>query len=128
MAMRHDVVVFDLDGTLSDPLEGIVPSLNYALEHFGYAPLAVLRAYLPDYPWQEWRLPHLPPGFWEHTANRRRYLDWLGSELGYQQAEDWQQLRVTDLLQHHGERLLTLFQRQVSAIVNEYLHGGHTNL
>src|SRR5262245_36877959 len=41
MAMQHDVVLFDLDGTLSDPLEGIARSLNYALDHFGYTPLAV---------------------------------------------------------------------------------------
>ena len=47
----------------------------------------------------------------------------MSPELGYQQAEDWQRLRVTDLLQHHGERLLTLFQREVAAIVHEYLRG-----
>jgi phosphoglycolate phosphatase len=35
----HDVILFDLDGTLSDPLVGIGRSINYALEHFGYAPL-----------------------------------------------------------------------------------------
>jgi phosphoglycolate phosphatase len=33
-------LVFDLDGTLSDPSLGIGRSLNYALEAFGYAPLA----------------------------------------------------------------------------------------
>jgi phosphoglycolate phosphatase-like HAD superfamily hydrolase len=27
--MLHDVILFDLDGTLSDPLEGIARSLNY---------------------------------------------------------------------------------------------------
>ncbi len=91
----------------------------------GNTRMAVLRAYLPDYEWQEWRLPNIPPGFWEEPANRRRYLDWLGTQLGYQQVADWRRLRVTDLLQHHGERLLTLFQRQVTAIVNEYLHGKH---
>jgi phosphoglycolate phosphatase len=31
------VVVFDLDGTLSDPLEGIGRSINYALMRYGYA-------------------------------------------------------------------------------------------
>jgi phosphoglycolate phosphatase len=32
----HDVVVFDLDGTLSDPAVGIVASLNYSLSHHNY--------------------------------------------------------------------------------------------
>ena len=34
------------------------------------------------------------------------------NHLGYQQAADWQRLRVTNVLHHHGERLLTFFQRQ----------------
>lgn len=39
----HDLVLFDLDGTLSDPLVGIGRSINYALEHFGFAPLDLVR-------------------------------------------------------------------------------------
>lgn len=38
--MPYDLVLFDLDGTLSDPMEGIGHSLNHALSHFGYEPLA----------------------------------------------------------------------------------------
>jgi phosphoglycolate phosphatase len=37
MQASHDVIVFDLDGTISDPLVGIGRSINYALSHFGYA-------------------------------------------------------------------------------------------
>jgi phosphoglycolate phosphatase len=39
MKAPYDVLVFDLDGTLSDPLVGIGRSINYALSHFGYAEL-----------------------------------------------------------------------------------------
>jgi phosphoglycolate phosphatase len=39
--MRPDLILFDLDGTLSDPLVGIGRSINYALSHFGYAPRAL---------------------------------------------------------------------------------------
>lgn len=35
--LAHSVIVFDLDGTLSDPLEGIGRSINYALARFGYS-------------------------------------------------------------------------------------------
>jgi phosphoglycolate phosphatase len=38
-ASRHDFVLFDLDGTLSDPLVGIARSINHALAHFGFAAL-----------------------------------------------------------------------------------------
>jgi phosphoglycolate phosphatase len=39
----HDLILFDLDGTLSDPLVGIGRSINYALEYFGFAPLDLAR-------------------------------------------------------------------------------------
>ena len=39
MQPSHDVILFDLDGTLSDPLVGIGRSINYALSHFGYPEL-----------------------------------------------------------------------------------------
>src|ERR1041385_5283790 len=46
--MRHDVILFDLDGTISDPLVGIGRSINYALSHFGYSehPLSDLAPYV----------------------------------------------------------------------------------
>ena len=36
MSRPHDLILFDLDGTLSDPLVGIGRSINHALTHFGY--------------------------------------------------------------------------------------------
>jgi phosphoglycolate phosphatase len=39
MKLQHDTILFDLDGTLSDPLVGIGRSINYALSHFGYPEL-----------------------------------------------------------------------------------------
>jgi len=34
--MIHDLIIFDLDGTISDPLEGIGRSINFALANFAY--------------------------------------------------------------------------------------------
>lgn len=34
--MKYEYLVFDLDGTISDPKDGIVRSLNFALESFGF--------------------------------------------------------------------------------------------
>jgi phosphoglycolate phosphatase len=35
--MHQDFIVFDLDGTISDPKDGIVRSINFALEAHGYS-------------------------------------------------------------------------------------------
>jgi phosphoglycolate phosphatase len=40
---RPPIVMFDLDGTLSDPLVGIGRSINYALAGMGYEPLEMER-------------------------------------------------------------------------------------
>lgn len=34
--MSHDFALFDLDGTISDPVVGIGRSINFALSHFGF--------------------------------------------------------------------------------------------
>ena len=41
--MKYKVVLFDLDGTLTDPQEGICKSINYAVEHFGGQPQPLSR-------------------------------------------------------------------------------------
>ena len=33
--MKTSLVIFDLDGTLTDPMQGITRSVQYALRHFG---------------------------------------------------------------------------------------------
>ncbi len=36
--MNYDYLIFDLDGTISDPKDGIVRSVNYALDSHHFAP------------------------------------------------------------------------------------------
>ena len=36
MQATYDLIVFDLDGTISDPIQGISRSINHALKHHGY--------------------------------------------------------------------------------------------
>jgi phosphoglycolate phosphatase len=41
MFQNHDLILFDLDGTVSDPAQGISRSINYSLTHFGYESLSL---------------------------------------------------------------------------------------
>ena len=41
MAHIHDLLLFDLDGTISDPIVGIARSINHALSHYGCESLEV---------------------------------------------------------------------------------------
>ena len=45
--MTYELILFDLDGTLTDPAEGITKSVQFALAHFGIsAELAALRPFI----------------------------------------------------------------------------------
>ena len=39
MDQGTDCIIFDLDGTISDPSEGIARCVNHALERYGYEPV-----------------------------------------------------------------------------------------
>lgn len=41
--MRYGTLIFDLDGTISDPSDGIARSINHALEAYGYEPVGPSR-------------------------------------------------------------------------------------
>nr|AIJ02278.1 hypothetical protein [uncultured soil microorganism] len=87
----------------------------------GNSPSAVLKDSLPEYDWKEWLFQRPPKDFWTQGANRRRYLDWLGTRLGYQRQEDWTHLRVSDVLHHRGKGLLKHSQFRIAPLVKEYL-------
>jgi hypothetical protein len=54
-------------------------------------------------------------------SNNRRYLNWLGQQLGFKRPEDWARLRAADVLRHRGKGLLKQFQFRIAPIVREYL-------
>ncbi len=72
-------------------------------------PYTLLKTHFPKYEWLEWRFSSTPHNFWPDPANRRRYLEWLGNELGFQKPEDWYHLRFSDLDKTGGRSLRSFF-------------------
>jgi len=60
----------------------------------------------PKYPWKEWLFPRVPKGFWDQPENRRRYMDWLGEQLGFHRPEDWYRVHPQDFARNRGKRLV----------------------
>jgi hypothetical protein len=96
---------------------------TYVLKRFNYSPTALLKDYWPDYEWKEWLFPNVPRRFWASPANRRRYMLWLGEQLGFETQEDWARLRKVDLEKHHGHQVLKRFNYDLKAILREFLRG-----
>jgi len=67
---------------------------------------AAIKAYLPDYDWKEWMFDKTPKGFWDQRKNRRRYMLWLGNELGLKTREAWYALTTDDFKSNYGNQLL----------------------
>lgn len=65
-----------------------------------------IKEFRPDHPWLEWQFVKTPKGFWQDRANRVRYMQWLGAQLGFERMEDWYRVRREDFLAHQGGHLL----------------------
>ena len=71
----------------------------------------------PDYEWHEWKFVSTGD-FWHKPENQRRYMEWLGNELGYETMEDWYKTLKSDIYNNHGAGLLTgLYGCKVSSCI-----------
>jgi len=87
------------------------------LARYGASPSAVVKTFFPEHDWKEWLFHHCPRNFWADPANHRRYLEWLGGELGFENMEDWYQIKTDDLMLHRGASLLCKFDFSPIAIL-----------
>ncbi len=78
----HDLILFDLDGTISDPLEGVSRSINFALTHFGHQSRAVAEIAQYVGPSLDSTFKALIGNDTETTALVAKYRDRYG-EIGY---------------------------------------------
>ena len=68
------------------------------------SPIHAVKECFPNYDWQEWKFVHVPTAFWHSRQNRRRYMTWLGEQLGIRQWQDWYRVSTKDFLDYRGGR------------------------
>lgn len=76
------------------------------LIHYHSTVSAAVMSCLPEYDWKEWMFDKTPKGFWDDRRNRRRYMLWLGAQLGFQALDDWYALTSDDFHANYGNQLL----------------------
>lgn len=79
------------------------------LRRFGGSPATIIKAHFPNHDWKEWLFRSIPTGFWHQRVNRKRYVKWLGKQLGFQKPSDWYRLRPSDFRAHRGKALWERF-------------------
>lgn len=65
-----------------------------------------------DHP--EWLLmSRLPAFFWDDHHNHKRYMKWLGKELGYTKPEHWYEVTSKDFVSRRGSGFLEYYEHSV---------------
>lgn len=86
----------------------------------GRSPLAALREAFPKVAWQEWRFARVPNGFWKKRANRHRFIDALGKQLGFRKPADWYRLTRQDVRHAGGGALLMMrYHNSILALLRD---------
>jgi hypothetical protein len=89
-------------------------------QYWDYSEVEAVKQCFPEYDWQEWLFAKVPVGFWSLKENRRRYMQWLGQQLGFRRPQDWYAVTVRDFQQHKGGTLLVAYDCCPSAAVMDY--------
>lgn len=89
--------------------------------YYGDSVLAAVRELRPRTLWDEWRFDMVPQGYWLSADNLRRYMDWLGEQLGIRTPHLWYCVTAEDVRQHHGITPLTMHGGSVCRLVSAYL-------
>jgi hypothetical protein len=85
---------------------------------------AVLAEFDPEFDWKPWLFCSVPRSFWQCVDNRRRYLRWLGRQIGFRKTDDWANLQRKHFVTHGGTGLLEKYyggsaQRAVAEMCSE---------
>lgn len=82
---------------------------NYGIgllsRRFKNSPLLFLEYFMPQIDWQFWRFSKVR-NRWKTSENQRKYIDWLGNELGIANPVDWYNVTEQDFKDNHGITLL----------------------
>jgi hypothetical protein len=66
----------------------------------------IIQEYRSDYHFYEWRFAETPKRFWHVPYNCRRYLYWLGEQLGFRHPQDWYSISTKHFRENYGRGLL----------------------
>jgi hypothetical protein len=89
--------------------------------HYNNSPSIAVKTIFPKYHWLEWKFTSTPNGFWRARKNGRRYLKWLGDQLGFTIADDWYRITVEDFKNNYGWGLLQAYDSSPTKAVTALL-------
>ncbi len=95
---------------------------NQFLKLYNGSPFQAVKGYLPSYPWKEWLFSRVGFHFWDRLENRRRYMRWLGKQMGLRKPADWRGVRLHHFQENCGAGLIARYGSYVD-MLEEHLPG-----
>jgi len=84
------------------------------------SPFTLLSSLYPNSHWLPWLFKDPPNSLWEKKENHKKFLDWLGGQLGYAQRSDWYQITQPVIAQYGGNALISRYGSLFSLISSVY--------
>eukprot|EP00026_Physarum_polycephalum_P008439 Phypoly_transcript_08525.p1 GENE.Phypoly_transcript_08525~~Phypoly_transcript_08525.p1 ORF type:complete len:450 (+),score=74.07 Phypoly_transcript_08525:120-1469(+) len=79
------------------------------LAKYNYSPTQIINTVFPEHEWVPWKFDFPPRNLWQEDKNRKKYMAWLGDQLGYTSLQDWYKTKQSDFLHNQGKTLLSLY-------------------
>ena len=73
-----------------------------------------------DYTWLEWKFRVVPHNFWDNKENHKRYIIWLGKELGYTKIEHWYKISWYDFMMNYGCSICKKYSPYYQIIIDTF--------
>ena len=93
--------------------------------YYAGSPSTALQKIYPKHKWMPWMFKVTPMGFWTDKKNHKIFFEWLKSQLGYQQMEDWYNLTVAHVYNNGGKGLLANYYNNSPAKALQSVYPEH---
>lgn len=90
-------------------------------EYYEGSIVVALQSLYPEHSWQPWRFQEesVPLRFCDSMAAQKKFMDWLGSELGIVKMDDWYKVTKFDIASRGGGRLVNKYGGSPSKLLFE---------
>ena len=68
------------------------------LRDYDNSPSRLLSTVYPEIEWLPWKFSNSPQDYWDDVNYQRKYVDWLGKQLGVKTIDDWYNIKHTVFL------------------------------
>jgi len=91
--------------------------------YYRNSPSLAVKTLCDCYDFKDWLFHPPPNSFWPDIKNQKKYMSWLGNILGYNEPSDWYKVSQSSFKKYRGNRLLELYQKSPTKIVQKFISG-----